>query len=417
MEASASVRRLRASAREHPRRTAFAGVFAAVICCFVAIGTVLPILPKYVKGPIGAGDVAVGLVVGAFAFTAVVGRPVGGRMADRRGRRGVVVLGMLIASVAGFLYLLPLGVGGLILARLVLGIGDGWVFTAGATWIVDLAPPERRGRVLGLFGLAVWGGLTIGPLLGEWVLHLGGYEAVFVLSAVLPLLGAAIAARVPDHHVPVATGEHGDEAGAGVEGTGASAGPPGHGLRSLLPRGVVLPGVALSLVNVGYGTLAGFVVLHMAARGVPEGTAVFTAFAAATVFGRVVLGSLPDRFGAVPTSIAAGAAEATGLAILALASSLPVALAGAAVMGCGFSLLFPSLAIIALSRTRDDQRGVALGAVTAFFDIGVGLGAPLAGVAVALAGGYPAAFWFAAACAVLGGLTMLGLLRPAPPRR
>jgi len=416
MEASAPVGRLRASAREHPRRTAFAGVFAAVICCFVAIGTVLPILPKYVKGPIGAGDVAVGLVVGAFAFTAVVGRPVGGRMADRRGRRGVVVLGMLIASVAGFLYLLPLGVRGLILARLVLGVGDGWVFTAGATWIVDLAPPERRGRVLGLFGLAVWGGLTIGPLLGEWVLHLGGYEAVFVLSAVLPLLGAAIAARVPDHHVPVAAGGDGDQ--AGVEGTGASARRrSGHGLRSLLPRGVVLPGVALSLVNVGYGTLAGFVVLHMAARGMPEGTAVFTAFAAATVFGRVVLGSLPDRFGAVPTSIAAGAAEAAGLAILAVASSLPVALAGAAVMGCGFSLLFPSLAIIALSRTRDDERGVALGAVTAFFDIGVGLGAPLAGVAVALAGGYPAAFWFAAACAVLGGLTMLGLLRPAPPQR
>ena len=60
------------------------------------------------------------------------------------------------------------------LRRLILGIGDGWVFTAGATWIVDLAPPERRGRVIGLFGLAVWGGLTVGPLLGEWVKHVAG---------------------------------------------------------------------------------------------------------------------------------------------------------------------------------------------------------------------------------------------------
>ena len=72
MEANAPLRRLRSSVGEHPRRTAFVGVFPAVICCFIAIGTVLPILPQYVKGPIGAGDVAVGIVVGAFAFTAVI---------------------------------------------------------------------------------------------------------------------------------------------------------------------------------------------------------------------------------------------------------------------------------------------------------------------------------------------------------
>lgn len=395
MEANAPLRRLRTRVGEHPRRTAFAGVFSAVICCFIAIGTVLPILPQYVKGPIGAGDVAVGIVVGAFAFTAVIGRPIGGRMADRSGRRRVVVLGMLIASAAGLLYLLPLGVGGLVFARLILGIGDGWVFTAGATWIVDLAPPERRGRVIGLFGLAVWGGLTVGPLLGEWVKHLAGYDAVFVVSALLPLVGAAIASRVPDHHVPVAVT------------------PEEPAVRTpFVPRGVILPGISLSLVNVGYGTVAGFIVLHMAAEGVPQGTAVFTAFAASVVFGRVVLGSLPDRLGPVRMTLVAGGAEAIGLGTLALASSLPVALAGAAIMGASFSLLFPSLALIALSRTPDDQRGAALGAVTAFFDIGVGLGAPLAGLAVALSGGYPAAFWFAALCAAGGGLTMIALLRP-----
>src|SRR3954447_17825800 len=145
--------------------TACAGVFAATLLGFFAVGAVLPILPRYVRGPIGSGDLAVGVVVGAFAFTAVVGRPVGGRMADATGRRRVVVAGLLITSAAGLLYLLPLGVGGLVFARLVLGIGDGWVFTAGATWIVDLAPESRRGQAIGMFGLAVWGGLAFGPVL------------------------------------------------------------------------------------------------------------------------------------------------------------------------------------------------------------------------------------------------------------
>ena len=58
-----------------------------------------------------------------------------------------------------------------------LGAGEGTVFTAGSAWIVDLAPPARRGRVIGLYGLAVWAGLSIGPLIGELLLHAGGYTA------------------------------------------------------------------------------------------------------------------------------------------------------------------------------------------------------------------------------------------------
>ena len=56
-----------------------------------------------------------------------------------------------------------------------LGAGEGTVFTAGSAWIVDLAPPERRGRVIGLYGLAVWGALSVGPLIGELLLHASGY--------------------------------------------------------------------------------------------------------------------------------------------------------------------------------------------------------------------------------------------------
>ena len=86
----------RSLARRYPNRSAFAGVFAATLLCFLAVGAVLPVLPRYVTGPLGAGDLAVGIVTGAFAFTAVIGRPIGGRIADRRGRRLVVVTGLLL---------------------------------------------------------------------------------------------------------------------------------------------------------------------------------------------------------------------------------------------------------------------------------------------------------------------------------
>ncbi len=375
------MQRLRTAPSRRPAAAAFLGVLASTLGGFLALGAVLPILPRYVTGPLGAGDVAVGIVIGAFAFTAVVSRPIAGRLADARGRRQVVVTGLLITGLAGALYLVPLGVPGLVCARLVLGAGEGWVFTAGATWIVDLAPPERRGQSIGLFGLAVWGGLTLGPLIGEGIYALAGYDAVFAFASLSPLLGAALARRVPDDHRALPADERPRNA--------------------LVPRAVRGPGAALALANVGYGTMAGFVVLLLADRGIAGGAGVFTAFAGSVVVTRLFAGRVPDRFGPRVAAAGAGVAEALGLSLLAAAGSLPVAVAGALVMGVGFSLLFPAMALIVVGRMGPENRGAAMGSFTAFFDVGVGLGAPLAG-AVAAAAGYGAAFWVAAGFAAAG---------------
>jgi len=131
---------------------------------------------------------------------------------------------------------------------------------------------------------------------------------------------------------------------------------------------------------------------------------------------RLVLGRLPDRFGGRAIAIAAGIAEAAGLALIALAGSLGLAVLGAVVMGMGFSTLFPSLALIVVNRAGEERRGGALGMFTAFFDIGVGLGGPLAGGIAALAG-YPAAFWAATACAGLGAVLTATISPPAAARQ
>src|SRR3954447_14344653 len=381
--------------RERPRAMAFAGVFTSVLCCFMAIGAVLPILPRYVHGPLASGDVAVGLWVGAVACTARRARPIGGRLADGRGRRPVVVAGMLLSATGGAMYFLPLGVPGLILARFVLGVGDGWVFTAGATWIVDLAPLHRRGQAIGLFGLSIWGGLALGPVVGEALYSAGGYNAVWTLAAIAPVVGALVARQVPDPHQPVER-------------------EPGTPRGSLLPKPVRLPGVALALAHIGYRAVAGFLVLHLSHRGIAHGAAAFTAFAASVVLTRLLLGSLPDRVGPRVTAMGAFVAETAGLVLIGSAHSWLAAALGAVVMGTGFSLLFPSLALIVMNRVGEEGRGAGMGAFTAFFDVGVGLGAPLAG-AVAAVAGYDAAFYVAAGAAACGGA--LGLVTPSARAR
>ena len=376
----------------HRPGLSFAGVFAATFCGLVAVGSVLPVLPRYIHGPLDSGNLAVGIVVGSYAVTGLLLRPVAGRIADTRGRRPTVVAGALLVALSGLLYLPSLGIAGLVVARLILGAGEGAVYTAGSAWIVDLAPEERRGRVLGLYGLAVWGGLSIGPLLGELLLNAGGYTAVWISAAALPVLGALIAVSARDPFVPLAHAEP----------------------HPLIAPEAVGPGFAIALASFGYAAVATFIVLHLEARGIGHGATVFAAFAAMIVLTRLVVGDLPDRVGAAPVAIAATLGEACGLLLIAVAQSLPVALAGGLAMGAAFSLLNPSLMLIALGRVSQRARGAAMGTYTAFFDAGVGLGAPLAGLVAALAD-YEAAFVFAAAVCVASALMILIQLRPARP--
>lgn len=106
------------------------GIFGVNLSVFVATGAALPVLPRFVHGPLHGGDVAVGLAVGAFAVSAVVVRPLAGRWTDRRGRRPVLLAGVLLCSIAGAVLLAASSLAIVVAARLLLGVGEGLLFTA-----------------------------------------------------------------------------------------------------------------------------------------------------------------------------------------------------------------------------------------------------------------------------------------------
>jgi MFS family permease len=368
----------RVSRHMTPARAAFAGIFIVTALGMLSIGATLPVLPRYVTGPLASGDVAVGIVTGAFAVTGLACRPIAGRFADASGRRPAVLVGAALSTIAAALYFVPAGVPILVVARLFLGAGEGLIYTAGSAWVVDLAPPERRGQIIGWYGLAIWGGLSIGPAIGELILHAWGFNAVWAFALAAPLAGALIALRIPEAFRPRA--EH------------TTRGP-------LIAREAIRPGLAFSCGTVGFAAISGFIVLMLEARGIENATLAFIAFAFTVVLVRLVGGNLPDRFGGARCAAIAGVVEAAGLAAIAVAQSLPVAIAGALAMGAAFALLLPSLALIALENVPIERRGATMGTLTAFFDLGVGVGAPLAGGIAAVAG-YGAAFWVAAAFAL-----------------
>lgn len=377
---------------------AFTALFAATMVGLLAVGALLPVLPFYVKGPLGGDDVMVGIVIGAYAITGLAFRPVAGRFADLRGRKWALIFGALLSAAAGAVLFLPLGLFAVLASRLLLGAGEGSVFTAGSAWVADMTPVKRRARMIGLYGLAIWSGLTIGPAIGEALRSVGSYELVWAFVFIAPLLSAAIASFAPEDYRPDETELGGDAP-----------------RREWISREALGPGISMALGSVGFAAMVSFIVLHLDAEGIGKGVLVFTVFAITLVLTRLVGGGLPDRLGARPVATVAASLEAIGLGLIAIGQTLPVILIGAVVMGMAFSVLYPSLSLIVLNRVSVSSRGSAMGTFTASFDLGVALGAPGIGVIVAL-GGYRAGFAFAALLALVVA-SIQGWIALGRPRR
>src|ERR687897_836869 len=246
-----------------PGWQSFVGIFIVTNLGLLAVGATLPVIPRFVTEELNGSDLEVGIVTGAFAITGFLCRPLAGNAADRRGRRVTVIAGAMLATVAGGLLFLPASIPGLIVSRLFLGAGEGTVFTAGSAWNVDMAPEERRGRMIGLYGLAIWTGLTLGPPIGVLLQHAGGFALVWAFAAGAPLLGAAIASRLPERVSP---------------GGRASHGP-------IISREAIGPGGIFALSVVGFAAVSAFIVLSLDARGIGHGAEVFTVLAGTIAMG------------------------------------------------------------------------------------------------------------------------------------
>ncbi|MGI9188183.1 MAG: MFS transporter [Gaiellales bacterium] len=370
-----------------PKRIAFARIVLAGLGGFIALGAAYDVVPEIVKHDMHQTDVVVGWTLTIFAASALVCRFFAGYGMVRKGVRAIFALGFALLLVSGLMFLL-VGegtVGLLFAARVVQGFGQACMFTAGLAWAVTLAPDDRRGQAMSLFGLCVWAGLTIGPILAQLLIdHVGTTAAVLVLS-IAPALALVAMIGIP------APERHGEQAGFS------------------LPRPAMRPAIGLMFGAVVMATITGFAVLTFSERGHGGGAYVIAAYGAATFLGRIVVGHLPDRIGAVPSGAIAFVLAVLGTGVIAVAPSWPLGAVGGLVCGIAWSLLFPALGLLAVDRTPRSQRNSALAVYTAGFD----LGTLVAGVSlgyIAHLSGYGAVYVFGTVFAI-GGLGLVLSMR------
>src|SRR5579863_4441029 len=167
----------------------FMPMFGGIFCCLLTVGASLATVPFYVLHKLHGGNVEVGVAVAALSVAAVISRPVAGRLADRHGYKVVMLTGTVICACAGLAYYGAHNIALLVAIRILNGTGEGTVYTGGAAWLVSLCPAERRGRIVGLYGIFMWLGITLGTLAGTVAMHLAGFPAVWGFCAVAGTVG------------------------------------------------------------------------------------------------------------------------------------------------------------------------------------------------------------------------------------
>lgn len=336
----------------------FAALFSAAFLIFFALDFFIPVLPFYVVDR-GGREEAVGLLMGLFTFSSVILRPFQGRMADRTGRKKLLLLGIAAYALAGLgLIALP-SVGLLFLIRALQGLGWGAFLLAFNTMAIDLAPPARRGEAVGLMGIAPPLSLATAPLLGELLRRMSGsYTLLFAVSvaaALAALLLAALIKEQPPDRAAVAGG------------------------MPLLSRKVLFPSLMIFFTTFTFGGIITFLPLLGRERGIPAVGVFFTVFALTAMVIRPLTGRLSDRWGRPALFLPGLVILSLSFVVIALAGTTGWLLLGGFLFGCGMGAANPSIMALAADRLAAGERGVGMATYTAAFDLGIVAGSILLG--------------------------------------
>ncbi|WP_206999064.1 MFS transporter [Trinickia mobilis] len=352
--------------------------------CYLTIGAPLAVLPGFVHTDLGFSAVLAGAAISVQYLATLASRPLAGRSADTLGPKRTVSIGLIGCGASGVLLLLavlckdwPLvSLAILVLSRLVLGFGESLCGTGAILWGIGRVGTSHNAKVISWNGIATYGALAIGAPLGVWLSHALGPVALGVFIIGLAAIGYYLAQSIAP--VPVVHGERMSYA-------------------SVFTR--VLPhGIGLALGSAGFGSIATFITLFYAARHWPNAALSLTVFGTLFVGARLLFANTIKTYGGFRVAIVSFCFECAGLLMLWLAPVPHVALAGAALTGFGFALVFPALGVEAVGLVPPASRGAALSAYSVFLDLSLGITGPLAGY-VAGEFGYESVFLFAAIAA------------------
>ncbi|HKN97306.1 MAG TPA: MFS transporter [Pseudonocardiaceae bacterium] len=363
--------------------------------------TVLPLLAKQTFHLTGYTFLLTYVV--AFGVTKAATNYVAGTLADRVGRKPVLLAGWLIAVPVPLLLIWAPSWGWVVAANVLLGVNQGLTWSTTVIMKTDLAGPARRGLAMGLNEAAGYAAVAVTALATGWLAaHYGLRPAPFLFGlccAALALGLSAFAVRETRDHARLEATQH----------TGRTELTTGQvfGHTSLRERALSAASQAGMVNNLNDGLAWGLFPILFATAGLSVSRiGILTAvYPAVWGLGQLVTGPLSDRLGRKHLITAGMLVQAGALAMVALAADFTTWLLAGVLLGTGTALVYPTLLAVIGDVAHPSWRARSVGVYRLWRDSGFAVGALLAG-AVADLWGLRAAVWVVAALTAASGLVV-----------
>ncbi len=370
----------------------------ACLSSFLYFGSfylLLPTLPQYVLS-LGGTASQIGLAIGVFTLVSVVIRPNFGKLVDTYGRKRFMLFGTGLFAALFSLYGQVHTIVPLCFLRAAHGVAHGCYITAAYAYVADLAPLNRRGEAMGIYGVSNVVAMALFPAIGSAIVsNTANFSTLFILSAVVAS-GAFLAVCFVDETSP-----------GGRKGGKVSI------MAAVRQRPVLIASVTLFSAATVYGAVVTFLPVYAPARGLKNVGLFFTTFAIFTLISRLIAGKLSDRFGRRRVILPFLVVVAIAVFLLPLLRDLHILLVIGGCFGLGFGAFMPALNAFVVDETTPGQRASALAFFTAFMDVGITTGALVLGV-VGQYWGYETMFCLGGVVVVLGTL-LFGLCAGTTP--
>lgn len=336
---------------------------ALVLICFMDLFIQLPVMGPLALS-LGANSFQIGLAVGTYSLTNMVGNMLAGFWIDRYGGKRVLLAGLVVTAGILLLYTAVQQPAELLAVRVLHGLSGGLLVPSAFTLVSRVASARDQGRSMALSGAAVGVAAIFGPALAGILKASEGLDWLFIVASALLVSGGALVLLGKLHDNRVQSG-----------GTGASSASAKQAfIATLRNESVATAYYGAFALMFAMGALTYSLPLKAEALGLPDQAAGLML----SVFGVVAISLfvLPsnrwfDRGAPLRLCAAGGAIVILSLIALSMIGHQAGMFAVMAVYGLGFALLFPSLNALLVGHVSPDHKGKAFGMFYAFFSLGV----------------------------------------------
>ena len=378
--------------------------------------SILPLLAEREFGLTSASAALTFLV--AFGLAKAISNLAAGALADRYGRKPVLVAGWIVAVPVPLLIIVAPDWAWVVVANVLLGVSQGLTWSTTVIMKVDLVGPARRGLALGLNEAAGYTAVAAAALATGLIAEVAGLRpAPFFLGLAIAGLGLGASALF----VRETRGHAALESGANEVRSDAAA-PVSPGWRAVVRRTSIgdrrfFAASQAGLVNnLNDGMAWGLLPLFFASRGLPVVEIAILAATYPAVWGvlQIGTGAWSDHVGRRPLIVIGMLMQAAAIGVIAVGDGFVTWLIAAAGLGVGTALVYPTLIAVVADVAAPSWRASAIGVYRLWRDLGFAVGAILSGL-VADAAGMPAAIWLVAALTGLSGVVAAAVLVETRP--